>query len=54
MQTSWVVQQSDPAVVAALVAKLQLQPATAQVLAVRGFADPSKAREMIQQLSAGK
>ncbi|MDY0383436.1 single-stranded-DNA-specific exonuclease RecJ [Trichlorobacter sp.] len=53
MQTSWILQKSDPAVVSALMAELQLQSATARVLAVRGFDDPAKAREFLAPTLAG-
>ncbi|MGE3549411.1 MAG: DHH family phosphoesterase, partial [Geobacter sp.] len=53
MQTSWILQKSDPAVVSALMAELQLQSATARVLAVRGFGDPAKAREFLAPTLSG-
>jgi len=53
MQTIWDVKKVDPAAVLTLMAELQLQPATARVLAARGFGEPAKAREFLSPTLAG-
>lgn len=53
MQTIWNVKEGDPAVAAALATELQLQPATARMLAARGFGDPARAREFLTPTLSG-
>lgn len=53
MQTNWVLKKSDPTVVADLMTGLNLQPATAKLLASRGLIEPVLAQEFLSPSLSG-